>query len=187
LSLEDPTLKLAQANLKTGAEIVLLGEQTITPDQYVFDFSFPKDQGHPNPHLWMNPMFAKRYAEIAAATLARRDPANAAYYQANEQRFAAALDKLDAVIGAVQPSDFSEPSPQEVAALIDQIKREQVPAVFGSEVFPSDVLEQIARESGAQYVDKLRDDEPPGGPRDRNHTYLGMMLEDMQNLIPPLG
>ena len=42
------------------------------------------------------------------------------------------------VIGAVQPSDFSEPSPREVAELIDQIKARAVPAVFGSEVFPSD-------------------------------------------------
>ena len=34
--------------------------------------------------------------------------------------------------------------------LIDQIKAEHVPAVFGSEVFPSTVLEQIAKEAGAQ-------------------------------------
>ena len=53
------------------------------------------------------------------------------------------------VIGAAQPSDFSEPSAKEVAQLIDQIKAEQVPAVFGSEVFPSTVLEQIAKEAGA--------------------------------------
>ena len=53
------------------------------------------------------------------------------------------------VIGAVQASDFSDPSPQEVAGSIDQIRAEKVPAVFGSEVFPSPVLEQIARESGA--------------------------------------
>ena len=39
-----------------------------------------------------------------------------------------------------------------------------MPAVFGSEVFPSKVLEQIAREAGAHYVDQLRDDEPPGEP-----------------------
>jgi len=32
------------------------------------------------------------------------------------------------VIGAVQASDFSDPSPQEVAALITQIKSEKVPA-----------------------------------------------------------
>ena len=40
------------------------------------------------------------------------------------------------VIGAVQPSSFAEPSPREVARLIDQLTREKVPAVFGSEVFP---------------------------------------------------
>ena len=57
------------------------------------------------------------------------------------------------VIGAVQASDFSDPSPQDVARLIDQIRAEQVPAVFGSEVFPSPVLEQIARESGREFVD----------------------------------
>jgi ABC-type Zn uptake system ZnuABC Zn-binding protein ZnuA len=91
------------------------------------------------------------------------------------------------VIGAVQASDFSDPSPQEVAALITQIRREQVPAVFGSEVFPSPVLEQIAKESGAKFIDKLRDDEPPGAQNDPDHTYLGMMKSDMQVLIGALG
>jgi ABC-type Zn uptake system ZnuABC Zn-binding protein ZnuA len=91
------------------------------------------------------------------------------------------------VIGAVQASDFSDPSPQEVARLIQQIRAEKVPAVFGSEVFPSPILEQIARESGATFVDKLRDDEPPGGQQTAEHTYLGMMRNDMQVMIGALG
>jgi manganese/iron transport system substrate-binding protein len=91
------------------------------------------------------------------------------------------------VIGAVQASDFSDPSPQEVARLIEQIRAEKVPAVFGSEVFPSPVLEQIARESGATFVDKLRDDEPPGSPGTPEHTYLGMMKSDMQVIVGSLG
>ena len=45
LDLEDPTIELAEANLKDGAEIDTLGDKTITPDQYAFDFSFPKDRG----------------------------------------------------------------------------------------------------------------------------------------------
>src|SRR5688572_25820641 len=65
------------------------------------------------------------------------------------------------VIGAIQPSDFSEPSPQEVARLIDQIKAEQVTAIFGSEVFPSTVLDQIAKETGIGFVSTLRDDDLP--------------------------
>jgi ABC-type Zn uptake system ZnuABC Zn-binding protein ZnuA len=91
------------------------------------------------------------------------------------------------VIGAVQASDFSDPSPQEVANLIDQIKAENVPAVFGSEVFPSPVLEQIAKESGAKFVDELRDDEPPGDQNAPEHTYLGMVKNDMEVMIGALG
>jgi ABC-type Zn uptake system ZnuABC Zn-binding protein ZnuA len=220
LDLELPTMELAEANLRDGAEIVSLGEQTITEDEWVFDFSFPEEGGHPNPHLWTNPPYAKRYAEIIASTLSARDPQNADYYAENLARYSAALDALDAaiaeavqtvpeanrklltyhdswayfaprygfvVIGAAQPSDFSEPSPQEVASLIDQIRAEGVPAVFGSEVFASSVLEQIAQEAGATYIDQLRDDAPPGEPNAPEHTYLGMMFRNMDLMLPALG
>ena len=91
------------------------------------------------------------------------------------------------VIGAAQPSDFSEPSAQEVARLIDQVKELGLPSVFGSEVFPSDVLETIARESGANFIDQLRDDDLPGSPGDPRHSYLGLMLQNMEIMIPALG
>lgn len=91
------------------------------------------------------------------------------------------------VIGAVQPSDFSEPSAKEVADLIVQIRDEKVPAVFGSEVFPSPVLEQIARESGAKFIDELRDDDLPGEPGDALHSYIGLMVQNMRIMAPALG
>lgn len=91
------------------------------------------------------------------------------------------------VIGAVQPSDFSDPSPREVARLIEQIRRERVPAVFGSEVFPSPVLEQIAKEAETRYIDKLRDDYLPGSPGDPEHSYVGMMLFNMRIMLEALG
>jgi ABC-type Zn uptake system ZnuABC Zn-binding protein ZnuA len=91
------------------------------------------------------------------------------------------------IIGAIQPSDFSEPSPREVAALIDQVRANNVPAIFGSEVYPSKVLEVIGRETGAQYVSSLRDDELPGEPGSPTHTYLGLMLEDMRTMFGSLG
>ena len=91
------------------------------------------------------------------------------------------------VIGAVQPSNFSQPSVKEVAELIDQLRELRLPAVFGSEVFPSDVLETVAREAGAQFVDELRDDDLPGRPGDPRHSYLGLMLENMEFMIPALG
>ena len=54
------------------------------------------------------------------------------------------------VIGAIQVSDFEDPTPKEVADLIDQVRAERVPAIFGSEVFPSPVLEQIGKETGVR-------------------------------------
>ena len=40
---------------------------------------------------------------------------------------------------------------------------------------------------GATYVDKLRDDEPPGPANSAEHTYLGMMKSDMQVIVGSLG
>ena len=91
------------------------------------------------------------------------------------------------VVGAIQPSSFDEPSPRDVADLIDQIREQDVQAVFGSEVFPSPVLEQIAAESGAEYVDDLRDDDLLGEPGEPNHTWMGLMQFDYVTMIEALG
>ncbi len=220
LDLELPTLRLVNANKKPGASILLLGNKTINESQYIFDFSFPKERGHPNPHLWLNPEYAMQYAKWARDEIARLDPKNKTAYEQNCDRFIKRLEELDQaifeaiktvpernrrlltyhdswpyfarrygfqVIGAAQPSDFSDPSPREVARLIEQIRREKVPAVFGSEVYPSPVLEQIAREAKARYIAKLRDDELPGKPGDPQHSYIGMMLENLATMFDALG
>ena len=91
------------------------------------------------------------------------------------------------IIGAVQPSDFKEPSAREVANLIDQVRETQVPAIFGSVVFSSPVMEQIAKEGGAQFIDQLRDDDLPGSQGDNRHSYLGLMLTNIEIMVPALG
>ena len=220
LHLEEPTIDLAESNVRDGVEIVALGEQTISPDEYIFDFSFPEEQGDPNPHLWTNPPYAKRYAEIVEDTLSELDPGNADVYEQNYEAFAERIDELDGivrevtetvppenrklltyhdsfpyfareygwtVIGAIQPSDFAEPTAQDVARLIDQVREEQVPAIFGSEVFASPVLEQIAAETGAEYIDDLRDDDLPGDPGDPDHSYVGLMVFDFRTFMGALG
>jgi hypothetical protein len=48
-------------------------------------------------------------------------------------------------------------------------------------------LEQIARETGAQYVDDLRDDDLPGAPGEDQHSYLGLMAENMRVMAEALG
>ena len=91
------------------------------------------------------------------------------------------------VIGAIQVSDFEDPTPGEVIELIEQVEAEDVPAIFGSEVFPSPVLEQIGEEAGVEYVDVLRDDDLPGEPGDDEHSWLGLMLFDYITMTETLG
>jgi zinc/manganese transport system substrate-binding protein len=217
---EVPTEKLALANKKAETRILRLGDRTITPQEYVFDRSFPKSAGHPNPHLWMNPLYAARYAELVRESLAELDPAHATGYQERTQLFTQRLHELDraiaaaietiprkhrklltyhdsfayfapryglTVLGAIEPASFSEPSPREVARVIRQLKHEKLPAVFGSEVFPSKVLDQIAREAGVQFVATLRDDDLPGTPDSPQHSYIGMMLENVRTMVSVLG
>jgi len=220
LKLEDPTLQLAEENLKSGAEIVKIGEQVLPESDYIYDFSFPKEDGKPNPHLWTDPLFAMKYAGVIKDVMVRRDPSNAAYYTANYDAFIVkatalsdALKKDQAtipdgkkelltyhdayayfaqdygwkVIGAVQPSNFEDPQPKEIARLVDQVRAEKVPVIFGSEVFPSKVLEQIAAETGARYEDTLRDDDLLGVPGEPGHSWLGLMRYDFRTMVTALG
>jgi len=220
LKLEDPTRALAEANQKHAADIVEIGPKVLPEKDYIYDFSFPRKEGKPNPHLWTDPTYAIRYAAVIKDELARRDPAGALRYRANYTAFAVKATALsnalkidqqtipggkrelltyhDAyayfartygwkVIGAVQPQDFEDPTPREIIALVQQIKREKVPTIFGSEVFPSKVLEQIGRESGARYEDTLRDDDLPGKPGDSDHSWLGLMRYDYVTMVTGLG
>lgn len=221
LELEVPTMKLAQANLKQGAEIIELGNKAIEEADYAYDFSFPKDGGKPNPHLWINPLLALNYANSIREVLSQRDPAGAAWYQANYDLLAQRIFVLDqaicdtiqtipeknrklltyhdsyayfaprygmTVIGAIQPADFSEPSAKDVADLIDQIKAEGIPAIFGSEVFPSPILEQIGKETGARFIDTLADDDLPNSDSNRlYHSYLQLMVNNITTMATALG
>ena len=255
LHLDETTLRLAQANLKEGAEIVQLAVATAHPDELIYgmehhhghaedddhededehghaedddDHEDEDEHGHdeeegeegePDPHLLLDPNFAIRYAKVIFVSLSSHDPDNREYYEDNLNEFTARLIALDeairattatipesnrrlltyhdsfgyfalrygyTVIGAIQPNDTSEPSAQEVAALIDQLLAEEVPAIFGSILFPADVIEQIARETGAT-VSTLLDDGLPGEPGDPEHTYIGMMVENLRTLATVLG
>lgn len=220
LQLEEPTKELALANLDDGVPLVELGDETITPDEYRYDFSFPESEGKPNPHLWTDPTLVKVYAEIIRDTMTEVDPDGEAEYQENYEAFAALVDEFDAavaaaletvpeenrklvtyhdayayfaetygwtVVGAIQPADFGEPTPSEVVELIQQIEAEGVPAIFGSEVFPSPVLEQVASETGAVYIDDLRDDDLPGEPGEEDHSWLGLMKFNFVTMADALG
>jgi len=220
LQLEEPTKELARENLKGGAAIVELGTRSIPKSEYAYDFSFPKSGGKPNPHLWTDPKYALKYAEIVRDDLSERDPANAGYYRANYAKFKTRIGELDTamrtsfntiprakrklltyhdayayfgrdygwdIVGAIQVSDFEDPTPKEVARLIDQVRKEKVPAIFGSEVFPSPVLAQIGEEAKVKYVDVLRDDDLPGKPGEAEHSWMGLMHFDYTTMTEAMG
>src|SRR5215216_3009529 len=207
-------------NKNSKLEILKLGDNTISPNEWVFDFSFPKEKGTPNPHLWLNVAYAMKFANLTRDKLIEIDPQNVQYYTANTDRYISLLKKLDegimqavqtvppqnrklltyhdswayfasrygmTVMGAVQPSDFGEPSPQEVARIIDQTRSEKVSAIFASEVFSTRVINQIAEEGNVKVVETLSDDDLPGEQGDPEHTYVGMMLENIRNMLVPLG
>ncbi|AFU57615.1 ABC uptake transporter, substrate-binding protein [Candidatus Nitrososphaera gargensis Ga9.2] len=220
LHLEVDFERVVDAAGNPNLQLLKLADNTITSDQWVFDFSFPEEEGDPNPHLWLNVQHAMKYAELVRDKLIEMDPANSDYYSSNAKKYLALLEELDqgimqsvqtvppdnrklvtyhdswayfaprygmTVIGAVQPSDFGEPTPQEVARIIEQIRAEGVPAIFASEVFPSKVVDQIAREANVQIVETLRDDDLPGEPGDPENTYVGMMVANMNTMLTSLG
>ena len=220
LDLEVPTEKLLRSHQRPEVTILKLGDQTIAKADRVFDFSFPKSQNHPNPHLWLDVRYAMRYAELIRDQLRTIDPAHAATYDTNTEWYLHQLSTLDGctasaiasippgqrklltyhdswpyfarrydmtVIGAIQPANFSEPSAREMARIIRQIQESQVPAIFGSEVFKSSILEKIASETRVRYVNTLRDDVLPGQPGQPEHSYIGMMHANVHTMVHVLG
>lgn len=219
MMLEDPTLELAKANAPK-AIICELGTSSLAESDWIYDFSFPKDGGKPNPHLWTNPPNVLPYLSTIRNVLANADPTNIDKYDANYVLISRLVMNLDAamkvstetipandrnlltyhdayayfarhfgyeVIGAIQPQSFEEPSPKDIAALIDQVKSKKIKAIFGSEVFPSPILEQIGKETGVRYIDVLRDDDLPGEPGDADHSWTGLMKFNYITIVEALG
>jgi ABC-type Zn uptake system ZnuABC Zn-binding protein ZnuA len=219
MSLEDPVLTLAQTNAP-NAVVCELGTASLAEGGWIYDFSFPKEGGKPNPHLWTNPPLVLSYLTTIRDVLAKADPQNIDKYDANYIATSQLVTKIDEamktatatipandrllltyhdayayfarhfgyeVIGAVQPQSFEEPSPSDIAALIDQVNSKKVKAIFGSEVFPSPVLEQIGKETGVRYVDVLRDDDLLGKQGDAEHSWAGLMKFDYITIVEALG
>jgi ABC-type Zn uptake system ZnuABC Zn-binding protein ZnuA len=222
LNLEANIEKIAENVISKNPSIRLLklGDNTISKKEWVFDFSFPKEKGDPNPHLWLNVEYALKFANLTRDKLIEMDPTNSQYFIKNSNKYTKLLNQLDEgikksietipaenrklltyhdswayfaprygmqVIGAIQASDFSDPSPKDIAGLIDQVRSEKIPAIFASEVFPTNIVDQIAKEGNVTVVETLSDDDLPGNTGDNNHSYVGMMIENMRNMILPLG
>lgn len=135
-----------------------------------------------DPHTWLSPALAKRQASAMARALADLDPAGAAEYAANAAAFAAECDALArdlATLLADLPSrtfmvfhpswgyfarDFDltqlpievegkEPSPRELARLVDEAREHGIRAIFVAPQFSRRTAGVMAREIGASLVE----------------------------------
>jgi zinc/manganese transport system substrate-binding protein len=79
-----------------------------------------------------------------------------------------------------------EPTPQGVARLITQIKREKTPAVFLENITDPRIMQRIAQETGARIGGTLNSDAltPPGGPAS---TYIDLMRHNLTQLVGALA
>ncbi len=91
------------------------------------------------------------------------------------------------IIGAIVPSvtPESSPSAQQMAALIDTVKRTHAPAIFLDVSENTNLADQIASSTGAKvvtdlYVETLSDSSGPAP------TYLAMMQHDTQVIVDAL-
>jgi len=81
------------ADVGTKATVVKLAEN-LPGAEYIGG----EDGEGANPHLWLDPTYAKGYIGRIADALAAVDPTNAATYRSNASAYAARLDALDATV-----------------------------------------------------------------------------------------
>jgi zinc transport system substrate-binding protein len=132
-------------------------------------------EGVLDPHIWLSPELVKVQAQSIHDALVERDPEYEADYAANLDAFLADIDALQAdireTLAGVENRAFmvfhpswgyfadefdliqipievggQEPSAQELAALIDEAKEENIKVVFAQPEFSTSAAETIAQE-----------------------------------------
>lgn len=92
--------------------------------------------------------------------------------------------ELSSVMGTVS-SEAADPSAARIAAIIEAIRREQVPAIFAENILNPQLTEQVAREAGVRVVPTLFTDalgeEGSGG-----ESYLQMMRANVTKIVESL-
>ncbi|MFI5342532.1 MAG: metal ABC transporter substrate-binding protein [Candidatus Methylomirabilales bacterium] len=141
---------------------------------------------------------AGRYADRVRAYLAKLDELDA-WIRTEVDKIPAARRKLvtfhDAfpyfarrygfsLQGVVVASPGKEPSARELAALVQRIKRERVPAVFAEAQFSPKIMEVLAKDAGVKVVSNLYNDTLSAGPE--ANTYIAMMKHDVGEIVEAL-
>lgn len=211
LGLETSTVKLANKVKNPQTAIISLGDLAIPRSERVFEFGHMNPHAWPNIALSMryaevvrdalikiDPAHRDSYIANTTAYLEKLKKLDVATFECvksipeKNRKLVTYHDSFAyfaprygmKIIAAIQPSDFSEPSPREIIRIIEQLRKEKVPAIFGSEVFPSKTMEQIARETGVKFIDQLSDDELPAPPK---NSFIGMMANNLVIMTEALG
>ena len=177
------------------------------------------DQGDMDPHAWQDLANGEIYIANIRDGLVAADPNGKAVYEANAEKYIAALKKEDVAVKTAFASlpqshrriitshdafgyfgdaygleilapegisTASESSAKDVAKIIRQIRDAKIPAVFLESITNAKMLEQIAKESGANIGGTLYSDalSAKGGPAP---TYIGMFKHNVGTLTSALG
>ena len=86
--------------------------------------------------------------------------------------------------GVVVASPGKEPSARELAALVQRIRREHVPAVFAEAQFSPKVLEVLAKDAGVTVVSNLYNDSLSAGPE--ADSYIALMRHNVNEIVAAL-
>lgn len=75
--------------------------------------------------------------------------------------------------------------------MIDQIHIEKVPAIFAYDIFPTKIVDQLAKKANVTDVETLSNNnllgnDLLGNSGVNNHSHVGIMLENIKNMIIPL-
>ncbi len=87
------------------------------------------------------------------------------------------------IVGVAVEAPGQDPSAGEIAALIDRIRETGVKAIFSEAQFPTALVDQIARETGATVVANLYDDTLGDDPVT---SYEALIRWDVEQLVTAL-
>lgn len=170
-----------------------------------------------NPHLWMDPVFARIYVQKIAAALQAADLTHSVSY-ANRARFydkklVSLIERTNQkiqtipapnrtmivyhnaweyyarrfgirLLGVIVISPGQEPSPRDIAQLVDLAKRYHVRAVFTEPEYSPKLAQALAQSAGVSIVTNLYDDSVGTDPRVAD--YIGMIDYDTDIIVNAL-
>ena len=164
-----------------------------------------------DPHIWTSPQNAKVMVNNILEALCEVDPQNADYYKANAQAYQLQLDNLndefevvvsnskhDTIyhsgrfamqylmqqygVNYVSAPFEAEPSAALVAQVINEIKANNIPAIYYEELITPKIAQMISEETGAQMLLLHSCHNVSKEDFDNGVTYLSLMEQNVENL-----